>query len=250
MDLVSYLNSPLKGSIDNDEDGSETIAFLECVKAGTARVFGRHPGSLALHPGIYCYGETGKFIPKAFIGAVGFVGQLDEKKWFSKFTECRVAFETFLLAHRGFVKQIGKAQGSGGRRGVPALINLYMCALNHLSKNASEDAVIAAIKSDKTLSFLSVDEDKDDELATGGSRFGKDDKSIVLLRESLAAELRCPICNGWLYRKNLSKDHKVRRQDGGGSSPSNLQLTHPYCNTGFKEAQIAAQRARGASSKR
>jgi hypothetical protein len=31
-------------------------------------------------------------------------------------------------------------------------------------------------------------------------------------------------------------DHTVRKQDGGTDSPDNMQLTHPYCNSGYKES--------------
>lgn len=236
LDLVSYVNSPLKGNIEDDPDGSQTIDFLEHVKRATARVFGRHSGSLALHPGIYCYGKTGKFIPKAFIGAVGFVAKLEATNGFAKFTEHREAFEIFMLDHRHYVSQIGKTQGSGGRRGVPALIYLYECILEGLVHDAGEENIALSLRQDPSLSFLEASEREDDR---GGSRFSKEDKAAILMKESLDSELRCPICKGWLYRKNVSKDHKVRRQDGGASNAANLQLTHPYCNTGFKEQKVA-----------
>ena len=103
LDLVRYLNPKAKvrrgkgrppdQSADEDTDGSLTVTYLRRVKETTERVFGNeHPGSLALHPGIYCYGADGKFISKAFIGAVGFVGELQKKDQFYQFTDFRVAF--------------------------------------------------------------------------------------------------------------------------------------------------------------
>ena len=39
--------------------------------------------------------------------------------------------------------------------------------------------------------------------------------------------------------KTISMDHAQRKQDGGTGSPDNAQLTHPYCNSGYKEQQVA-----------
>ena len=33
----------------------------------------------------------------------------------------------------------------------------------------------------------------------------------------------------------MSIDHIIRKEDGGASIDSNAQVTHPYCNTGYKE---------------
>jgi hypothetical protein len=35
--------------------------------------------------------------------------------------------------------------------------------------------------------------------------------------------------------QSISIDHKDRKEDGGLSTPENAQVTHPYCNTGYKE---------------
>jgi hypothetical protein len=35
--------------------------------------------------------------------------------------------------------------------------------------------------------------------------------------------------------KSISFDHKDRKQDGGLGTPDNAQLTHHYCNGGYKE---------------
>uniref|UniRef100_UPI003F2643DF HNH endonuclease signature motif containing protein n=1 Tax=Rhizobium sp. F40D2 TaxID=3453141 RepID=UPI003F2643DF len=67
-------------------------------------------------------------------------------------------------------------------------------------------------------------------------------KSGIVIRELLAKSPRCSICTGVVPRQAISIDHNERRQDGGAASVDNAQLTHPYCNTGFKEARISKTR--------
>ena len=244
LDLVDYLNSNKDqqhiSKVPDDVDGKETVKYLNVVKAATSRVFGRqHSGSLALHPGVYCFGVTGKFIPKAFIGAVAFIASLEKSNRFFEFTKCRAEFEQFLLDHKDFMNQIGSSQGSGGRRGIPSVIALYDIVFESVNSGNERSKIIDKISAHPKLRFLVAEQT---ELPMGGKRFTDDDKKAVLLRETLSAELTCPICKARLYRKDRSHDHIDRLQDGGTSSASNLQLTHPYCNTGYKEVKLAKER--------
>ena len=47
------------------------------------------------------------------------------------------------------------------------------------------------------------------------------------------------VMHGRQQFKSISMDHTVRKQDGGTDSPDNMQLTHPYCNSGYKELMAA-----------
>ncbi len=53
-------------------------------------------------------------------------------------------------------------------------------------------------------------------------------------KDTLPDAPRCKICNGFIHKNSISIDHKQRRQDGGLANIDNGQLTHPYCNTGYK----------------
>jgi hypothetical protein len=240
-DLVEYLD-PVEDKKSRREigdiDGSKTVTQLRKVKASTSRVFGaQHSGSLALHPGVYCYGASGQFVPKAFIGAVGFVADLERRDKFFEFTAHRARFEEFILAHRYFISQIGTSQGSGGKRGIPAVITLYRAILENLKAGVTKDSEICqSIEKHEALDFLYEPSDKESD---AGTRFRKEDRKAVLLRESLTTELICPICKARLYRKDRSLDHRERLANGGASTQANMQLTHPYCNTGYKEALLA-----------
>ena len=46
--------------------------------------------------------------------------------------------------------------------------------------------------------------------------------------------LKCKICNGFIHKNSITIDHIERKEDGGKGNSDNGQLSHPYCNTTFK----------------
>lgn len=71
--------------------------------------------------------------------------------------------------------------------------------------------------------------------AVEGSDISKETKSAVYLRDSLANAVKCTICGGLIEPSlSVSYDHDQRVRDGGVGSVENVNLTHPYCNTGYK----------------
>jgi HNH endonuclease len=64
--------------------------------------------------------------------------------------------------------------------------------------------------------------------------FSTNHKSAIYMREALHTAPRCKICGGFIHRNSISIDHVQRKQDGGLATLENGQLTHPYCNTGYK----------------
>lgn len=74
-------------------------------------------------------------------------------------------------------------------------------------------------------------------------RITDDTKATLNFRDAISNATYCPICGGMLDpRKSVSYDHKIRVVDGGTGDISNVQRVHPYCNTGYKEAQVAADK--------
>jgi 5-methylcytosine-specific restriction endonuclease McrA len=71
------------------------------------------------------------------------------------------------------------------------------------------------------------------------TKFSAQVKSGLAMKELLTKAHRCPICKGVVPTQALSIDHIRRRNDGGTSTVDNAQVTHPYCNTGYKEQRIA-----------
>lgn len=234
LDLVVILNAPKKQT-EQDDDGAETLAYLEKVRRSTERVYGKgHVGSLALHPALYCYDIRGKFVGKAFIGAIEFVRDLEKRDMFYEFTEHRKAFEDFLIAHPHLMTQIGFTQGSGGRRGVPAVKALYISLFEGLRKGKSQAAIIEGMKTEKALKFLEWDPPAE---MDSGFRFNDSDKAAIIIKTALSRDI-CPECGGRMTIKDRSFDHATRLTDGGKSTVANGDLLHPYCNTGYKERRL------------
>lgn len=57
----------------------------------------------------------------------------------------------------------------------------------------------------------------------------------MFLRTAVDNANACSVCGGYLHVNAISFDHTVRQQDGGLGISGSAQLTHPYCNTGYKE---------------
>jgi len=222
-----------KSQVDlpDDNDGAATFKFLTKVKEATADVFGSSVGSLALHPGVYCYGATGRFQPTAFFAAIAFVRDLDLHKKFDTFTAARAKFEAFIIAYRHFINQIVGEYGSQ-LRGLPALLKMFKIILSGTLEDLSDSAIIEKIVSDPELSFIREISEDDRKY---GRNFSRETSNAVYLKKALAAELTCGICGARIHAKTITLDHSVRKADGGDGAPDNAQLAHPYCNHGYKE---------------
>lgn len=229
--LANYINSTPEASTPDDVTGDATLRLLKKIEVAAAKVFGPHIGSLGLHPGVYCYGATGRFQATAFLAAIAFVQDLDKQKAFDKFTEYRRGMEEFLLKYRYFVNQVNKNY-SRPEIALRPIAKMYDIVLQEISGGSSEDAIIAAIRAEKSLNAVKVATDDDKRY---GRNFTRETKNAVYLREALENELTCAICKARLHFKSISHDHKVRKADGGTGDAANAQLTHPYCNSGFKE---------------
>jgi hypothetical protein len=75
------------------------------------------------------------------------------------------------------------------------------------------------------------------------TKFSTQVKSGLVIQELLGRAHPCPICCGLVPTQAISVDHIQRAEDGGPSTADNAQLTHPYCNTGYKEGMRARERA-------
>jgi hypothetical protein len=68
-----------------------------------------------------------------------------------------------------------------------------------------------------------------------GQKVSEATKAALAISAGLKAAPVCPICGGLLYpKKSVSYDHKTRVRDKRRGNIENAQMTHPYCNTGFK----------------
>ncbi|MGC5309119.1 HNH endonuclease family protein [Micromonospora zamorensis] len=238
--LESDGSSPGKsegGFLADDQDGSSTIRFMQAVRRAAGRVAGNSPASLGLHPAVYFYGSTGRFQAAAFLASVQFTMELDKSRTLAKFTEVRSAFEDFLVRYKFFRNQLVSGYG-GLQRALPPILLMYRTLLEALVSGVTADeAIIAKLKEQPRLkSHLKIQSDEDRRY---GRNFSSETKNTIYLTTSLDSALRCAICSARVPKGSMSIDHILRKEDGGTGAPENGQVTHPYCNTGYKEMMQA-----------
>lgn len=231
FEFVNLANKPKSdGKLADDQSGQETVDFLEKCRLIANRISGSHPSSLGLHPVVYFYSSSGRYQPTAFLATVAFLQELGIKNKFDFFTKVRRKFENFLLDHRILVNQITVKYGSGPK-GFSRLKQLLIFILDHLAEGKNDIQIISEMTKHPDFSFLQPNEVSPQ---STGKDFCGDAKSSVFLRDALKDPLRCAICGGLIHRNGISIDHIIRKADGGQGDTSNGQLTHPYCNTTFK----------------
>jgi len=226
---------PLK----DDADGSVTLQYLKKVKHIGTLVSDngeRNSGSLGLDQTVYSYGATGKFHPGAFLAALRLAQELETTKKLKEFTKVRKEFEEFLVHHKFFINQIGHSKGSRTRP-VESVLQMHRIIIACLQSGITEDKkIVRKLKRDSKLEELqdvtNIPKDK-----TTRKKFSKPVQEAAVIRSVLNSRERCKICGSRLPPSCRSKDHRLRQADKGVGTLENLQFTHPYCNTGYKESQ-------------
>lgn len=229
------------GTINSDDDttGQRTVEFLRRTKRCAELIISNAPASMGLHPAVYFYSWTGKQQPILFLTISEIIVDLDRKKKLPSFVKIRSKLEEFLISNRSLLNQIIRKFGTK-ESGKKHIIEFYNQVIDYLSRSKNSDEIIAELISDKNFNYLQPSENPYDGVSP--TRYSVQVKSGVVLKELLDGSPKCAICNGLVPRQAISIDHKERRQDGGHSGASNLQVTHPYCNTGYKEAAISKSR--------
>ncbi|MDB6028216.1 MAG: hypothetical protein JWM68_4439, partial [Verrucomicrobiales bacterium] len=75
------------------------------------------------------------------------------------------------------------------------------------------------------------------------TKFTTETNTFIILRDCLANAVVCKICGARVHRNSLQIDHIQRREDGGSGESDNGQMTHPFCNTTYKETQVRRDKA-------
>lgn len=220
-----------------DADGQATLTFIKRVKRIASRISGDHSGSLGLHPAVYFYGSTGRFQPTSFLATVGLIQEFEEKNLYPYFTENRAAFEEFLLRYRYFTNQVVSVTGSGFK-GYLRIIKLFKFILGGIAAKMGDEELVGTLQLTEGFGFLKVLPEED---RSARSTFTTEVKSAAFLREAIEGAVRCKICHARIHRKSISIDHIVPKRDGGMGEIDNAQLTHPYCNSGYKEMMAARE---------
>jgi hypothetical protein len=217
----------------NDDSGDGTLKVLRNSLQVLTRLTGNGPGSLGLHPAVYFYSEQGKYIRFLFLGMTALVSdklRTNNSGWFKTFTSVRQKLEQFLISNKstiGLVLQnLSKAQR------VPKMRDLFDYLVATAAKNENLEIEKAIAQLGITGRILEVDGKHT------SPHISDETKSMLFIQNSISKALPCPICNGLLDpKKSVSYDHIDRVRHGGTGHIDNVQLVHPYCNTGYKESQ-------------
>lgn len=214
-----------------DSDGSKTIEYLKNCKKLVNRINSTHPSSLGLHPAVYFYSKGGRHKSASFFGVALFLIQLEKRKKFKAFTDIREKFEDALIKYDFVLQQILRHY-RGASKAIPHFKEFYSILMDKLKTN-DIDTAIKEIEKSKKFKFIKLSDGRQN-TESESEDFSREAKSAIFMTEALKNAVRCKICNARIHRNAISIDHIERKQDGGLGTFDNGQLTHPYCNSRYK----------------
>lgn len=231
VNIVNKLDSNNKGILD-DETGEETLKILKAVKKVARKLNSNHSSSLGLHPAIYFYSQEGRHKPASFFAIVDFVMELDKHRKLDDFIDVRKKFEQFILEYDYLIQQIYRKYRST-QKSYPHISKFFLKIITAFKTNKTIDKSIKEIMESSDFNYLAL-QSIPQQSNTISKDFNTNQKSAIFMREALLNVPACKICEGLIHRNSISIDHIQRKQDGGLANLENGQLTHPYCNTGYK----------------
>jgi hypothetical protein len=230
LDFINIVNNNKK-VIEDDESGQETIKTLKNVRKIAYKLNSNDPSSLGLHPAVYFYSQDGRHKTASFFAMVDFVMMLEVHKDTNNFIEVRDKFEEFIIEYDYLVQQIYRKHRSS-LNSYKHISSFFRYIVTALKEGKTIQESINEIMSRPDFKYLALQ--KMTEKATSKKDYSSGIKSAVFIKEALRNANRCSICKGYIHRNSISIDHVQRKRDGGLATMDNGQLTHPYCNTGYK----------------
>lgn len=224
FELVNYSVGEKK--CNDDSTGEETISVLKNLKKLLEVLNSKEPCSLGLHPIIYFYSKNGIFKPAIFYATFLFVKKIYNDNKLKLFTENREDFENFIYKYDYIIDQINRNARSS-KKSAKMISDLYYTIIHELDKNKDEDEILQYILKEYP-NIKTVDDSTTHVLSHSNL------KNATYISAALSNVLRCPICGGAIHTNSTSMDHIDRKREGGADCVSNTQITHPYCNTGYK----------------
>ena len=232
LEFVNMSNTLDKNKeLNDDPTGEETIKYLKKCLRVAKLINSNDPSSLGLHPAVYFYAQNGRHKPASFMAAIEFVLHLKKNKKLNKFTKVRKNFEVILINSENLIQQIVRKYRSG-LNSVNHVRDFYMEIIEQLTKGNTLKQSIENILLDEKFKYLSIRNTNINEITN--TSFSSDRKSEIFIKEALEGALKCNICSGYIHRNSISIDHIQRKEDGGIGTVDNGQVSHPYCNTGYK----------------
>jgi len=228
FDLVKLANDVSDKDVSEDTTGQETINYLKNTNKIIRRFTTTHSSSLGLHPAVYFYSEKGRYQPTAFMAWIEMIKDFEKKNFFNKFIDNREAIESTLLAFKYVTNQVTLKYGSG-LKGYKQLKDVYARIINLAIDKKTENEIGIEVKS--SFPYINIDYLGDQPKTPG---FNQNTKSEVFISDALDKAPKCNICHGYIHVNSISIDHIKRKQEGGIGVKDNGQITHPYCNSTYK----------------
>ena len=223
-DLVNYSSN--KQFKDDDNDGKETIEVLKNLKKLLQTLNSSDECSLGLHPMIYFYSKNGNFKPAMFYATFLFVKKLKERNKFKLFTINRSKLEALVYQYDFLFDQINRNLRSSKKSAI-VISELMIDIVNWFNDGENSNAIVEKIQKEFNVIIDSLEKEEDNIKHT-------DLKSSSFISMALPNVPKCIICGGAIHTNSISMDHIMRKREGGQNSLINVQITHPYCNTGYK----------------
>lgn len=231
LDLVNITNDVKQGDLGSDHTGTDTERYISKTYGVVKYVAGADAASLNLHPAVYFWGATGNHQPSIFLAVISFVQDLILQDELITFTLHRARFEEFMVGNSAIVKHILGKHG-GWKKSVAPVKKMLRTIFDGLVAGKSDDAIEGDLSKAQA---QVIDTDMPSFAIEDRRSAWRETKSAARRRVSIETAYRCPICKARLDPNTASDDHIARREDGGKNTADNAQLTHHFCNHGFKE---------------
>ena len=232
VNMVNKISANFSEELEDDKNGNNTLQFLKNARKLAWRINSVHPSSLGLHPIVYFYSIDGKHKPASFYFTLAFIIELEKKSKFNDFIKVRESFEKFIISYDYLIQQITRKDRSAFAA-IPHVVELYMLLVTKLNNNLNLTEVINEILLEEKFKYLILHNQITDDKEVYAN-FTTESKSEVFIKEAMKNGLKCKICNGFIHKNSITIDHIERKEDGGKGNSDNGQLSHPYCNTTFK----------------
>ncbi|UFW75224.1 GmrSD restriction endonuclease domain-containing protein [Bradyrhizobium sp. WU425] len=242
FDLINSINAAkvadstkktARDKVEKDATGSITVTYLKQVLRTVSRITGKEPASLGLHPVVYFYTKGGAFSPWAFLAWAAMIDDLFERKAVNAFCDVRPLVEKFLIENKWAMTEIIHKNGSGSRS-TPWLKRYWEHALNAFAQGLSYEEV-----EQSALDAFPFLKHKTPVIRLPGEQSAKrisaSTRTAAIWDSQLPGAPKCDICHGVWHRNSIQGDHVLAKRDGGDGRPSNTGISHPYCNSTYKD---------------
>lgn len=181
--------------------------------------------SLGLNQLVYFYGTTLKHKVNSLFGIVSlFIEIHDNSIALNKFINCRESFESFIVNNEFIVQTISRRR----RQAKNAYLDIkeyYKLLIDLCSQSLAEDEIFTKLQDVELFSYLAKENAKPTL---------RKNKNLVKYKTKIESIPKCKICKGYIDERHISIDHIDRKADGGSDDLNNLQISHLYCNTTYK----------------